>query len=191
MSTAIDAVESYRLNRSIYQALCVSVEGIVRNVLAARKLEILSVTSRAKTIESFEEKLRRKRYEAPAREMVDLAGIRVVAFIERDVRIASEILKELFDVIGEHSGDKADELGAERVGYRSVHLVCTLGAGRTGLPEYSRFSDMVFEIQIRTALQHAWAEVEHDRSYKFKGSLPAGMRRRFNLIAGLLELADR
>jgi putative GTP pyrophosphokinase len=40
-------------------------------------------------------------------------------------------------------------------------------------------------------LQHAWAEVEHDRSYKFSGELPSQFRRRFHLVAGLLELADR
>jgi putative GTP pyrophosphokinase len=48
-----------------------------------------------------------------------------------------------------------------------------------------------FEIQIRSILQHAWAEIEHDRNYKFTGKLPTQLERRFYLIAGMLESADR
>ena len=48
-------------------------------------------------------------------------------------------------------------------------------------------------IQVRTVLQHAWAEFEHD--IRYKGAIPAEhvpeLDRRFTLAAGLLELADR
>ncbi len=50
---------------------------------------------------------------------------------------------------------------------------------------------MKFEIQVRTILQHAWAEIEHDRNYKFNGVLPSEIRRRFKILAGSLELMDR
>jgi hypothetical protein len=48
-------------------------------------------------------------------------------------------------------------------------------------------------VQIRTVLQHAWAEYEHD--IRYKGTIPpehvSEFDRRFTLAAGLLELADR
>jgi chromosome condensin MukBEF complex kleisin-like MukF subunit len=48
-------------------------------------------------------------------------------------------------------------------------------------------------VQIRTVLQHAWAEFEHD--IRYKGTIPVehapDLNRRFALAAGLLELADR
>jgi hypothetical protein len=48
-------------------------------------------------------------------------------------------------------------------------------------------------VQIRTVLQHAWAEFEHD--IRYKGTVPAehahDFDRRFTLAAGLLELADQ
>ena len=48
-------------------------------------------------------------------------------------------------------------------------------------------------IQVRTVLQHAWAEFEHD--IRYKGTIPEehapDLDRRFTLAAGLLELADR
>lgn len=40
-------------------------------------------------------------------------------------------------------------------------------------------------------MQHTWAEIEHDRNYKFSGVLPTEIKRRFYLISGVLELIDR
>ena len=49
------------------------------------------------------------------------------------------------------------------------------------------------QVQLRTVLQHAWAEFEHD--IRYKGNVPpehaSEFDRRFTLAAGLLELADR
>jgi hypothetical protein len=50
--------------------------------------------------------------------------------------------------------------------------------------------DLKAEIQIRSILQHAWAEIEHDLGYKSKYSIPFNLRRRFSRLSGLLELAD-
>ena len=46
------------------------------------------------------------------------------------------------------------------------------------------------EIQIRTVMQHAWAEIEHDLGYKSKEDIPDKYRRQFSILAGLIELAD-
>jgi len=82
-------------------------------------------------------------------------------------------------------------LGVDRMGYRSVHFVCDLGKKRTCLPEYAHYAGLVFEVQIRTLLQHAWAEIEHDRNYKLSGVLPAPLERRLHVAAGALEMVDR
>jgi hypothetical protein len=49
---------------------------------------------------------------------------------------------------------------------------------------------MLFEIQVRTMLQHAWAEIHYSRDYKFGGVLPRHVRRRLYCLAGALELVD-
>ena len=69
--------------------------------------------------------------------------------------------------------------------------MATINQEREALTEYHRYKNLKFEIQIRTLLQHAWAEIEHDRSYKFSGELPREIKRRFYLVAGTLELLDR
>jgi hypothetical protein len=46
-------------------------------------------------------------------------------------------------------------------------------------------------VQVRTVLQHAWAELAHDRAYKFSGALPPNIRRQLNLYSGTLEIIDR
>ena len=59
------------------------------------------------------------------------------------------------------------------------------------LPEYARYDGLKAEIQVRTILQHAWAEIEHDIQYKSVEVIPTPIRRRFMALAGLLEIADR
>ena len=59
------------------------------------------------------------------------------------------------------------------------------------LPEFQELSNLTFEIQVRTVLQHAWAELAHDRNYKFSGKLPPDIERNLFLYAGMLEIADK
>ena len=67
-----------------------------------------------------------------------------------------------------------------RFGYASRHLQVELDGREV-------------QVQLRTVLQHAWAEFEHD--IRYKGEVPAEhaneFDRRFTLAAGLLELADQ
>lgn len=181
----------YEDNRPRYASLANIIGATMRTLLQNEHIDVVDVTYRAKTIPSFAEKVRRKRYDNPQSEMTDLAGIRVVTLIERDIDRVSRLIQSSFHVHPDSSIDKSLDLGADRFGYRSVHFVCDIGGARETLPEFAPYAGLPFEIQVRTALQHAWAEIEHDRSYKFSGELPSKLKRRFHLIAGLLELADR
>jgi hypothetical protein len=73
----------------------------------------------------------------------------------------------------------------EKLGYQSIHYLVQFGAVRCGLPEYARFAGMTAEIQVRTILQHAWAEIEHDIQYKAVEAIPVSIQRRFMSLAGL------
>ena len=78
-------------------------------------------------------------------------------------------------------------------GYASRHLLIGLDAAREGQASYEVLRGRSAQVQVRTVLQHAWAEFEHD--IRYKGTMPdehaRDFDRRFTLAAGLLELADR
>jgi putative GTP pyrophosphokinase len=167
-----------------------AVSGLLENILNRNSIEYLSITGRTKDLLSAEEKIRRKKYTQPKSQLTDLSGIRVITFLETQVNAISNLIRTTFEVDEKNSLDRASDLGEDKIGYRSTHFVCTLGKNRSGLPEYDALSDLRFEIQVRTVLQHAWAELAHDRSFKLGTGLPTKIQRRLNLYSGMLEIVD-
>ena len=47
------------------------------------------------------------------------------------------------------------------------------------------------ELQVRTLAQHLWSEMSHDTTYKSGTVVEPELKRRVNLLAGLIEIADR
>lgn len=185
-----DAVEWYSANRSTYEALAVKVAEILQEILNSRGIEYYNITHRPKDVKSFREKAMKGEYSDPTKEIKDLAGVRVITYVESEARKVGEIVEATFKVNRAHSIDKSKTLGIDKMGYRSVHYVAGFTAQRCKLPEFKRFTNAEFEIQVRTVLQHAWAEIEHDRNYKYTGKLPDEIQRRFSILAGMLEFAD-
>jgi hypothetical protein len=55
----------------------------------------------------------------------------------------------------------------------------------------AKYATLKAEIQIRSILQHTWAEIEHDLGYKNNFGVPREVKRNFFRLAGILELADK
>lgn len=176
---------------SKYENLTPTVVSIIESLLHANSIEYLSVSGRTKTRAGILEKIKRKRYSTPKNELTDISGIRVILYFESQVDRVSKIIEKSFKVDKENSFNRDTALSIDQIGYRSVHYVCDLGGDRTKLPENSRLDGLQFEIQLRTVLQHAWAELAHDRNYKFSGKLPREIERELFLYAGMLEIADK
>lgn len=163
---------------------------MIESLVHDADIDFHNVSGRTKSENSFMEKVDRKSYDDLPEQMTDFCGIRVITYFPSQAAQIAKVLRTTFFVDETNSSDKADDLGDSRVGYQSLHLVCTLGNKRRSLPEYEALADLKFEIQIRTILQHAWAELAHDGSYKFSGELPPKLQRKLNLQAGVLELVD-
>jgi putative GTP pyrophosphokinase len=165
---------------------------LVREMLAHEDIAVLSVTGRVKTRESLQEKLRRpaNKYHT-LHDVTDVAGVRIICYFADDVDRIGNILESEFDVDAANSVDKRTLLDSDRFGYLSLHHIVNLTQDRAKLREYRRFAGLPMEIQTRSILQHAWAEIEHDLGYKTTFAVPDLFRRRFARIAGLLELADQ
>ena len=155
---------------------------------ARSSLQIMQIPHRIKTWESIEEKWSRKpdKY-LRIENLTDLLGFQIICFFASQVDEAGEIVGRVFDVDREQSCDKRSMISPTSFGYLSLHIICSLKNDGT-VPE--ELAGLKFEIQLRTILQHAWAELEHDLGYKNPFEIPGDLRREFSRIAGLLEIAD-
>jgi len=131
----------------------------------------------------------RLKYKNPVDEITDLSAARIITYFLDTVEEIDRAVSEQFEII--EKGDRSELLREDEFGYQSVHYLLRLKANRTELPEHKRFRGLSFELQVRTILQHAWAEIEHDIQYKSTEVIPREIRRRFKALAGVLELADR
>lgn len=186
-----DPISWYIKNRPLFKKLASKVENILIELFEIENLSYHMVTFRAKDVDSFRKKSLEDKYDDPKNQIQDLAGIRIITYVEDQVEQIRDVIEQTFDIDVPNSSDKSMDLGLDKVGYKSIHYVGHLKNDRLELPEYKQFKGLCFEIQIRTILQHAWAEIEHDRNYKFTGKLPHEIGRRFKLLAGSLEMADR
>ncbi|MCA1284836.1 GTP pyrophosphokinase [Salipiger bermudensis] len=166
-------------------------ESIISRALVETGSPTLPLQSRVKDQDSAYNKISRKGYKDPFTEMTDLVAFRIITYLDSDIEPIVKKLRTCFEVDERGSVDKRNPENVNIVGYRSNHLICKLGEGRARLPEYDKITDILFEIQIRTALEHTWAEIEHKLNYKSETSLPRDLQRRFMVISGTLELIDR
>jgi putative GTP pyrophosphokinase len=192
------SVTAYLKKRGFYTDLASVVRRILEESLKSRGIKVHSVEARAKDPSSFgkkaaqpsEEDPGKPRYPNPIEQITDLAGVRVIAYFPNTLADIDQLLKEEFQIV--ERSDKGEELiEEERFGYHSIHYLVKLRPQRTRLPEYGPFADSIAEVQVRTILQHAWAEIEHDIQYKSASVIPTEIRRRFMSLAGMLEIADR
>jgi putative GTP pyrophosphokinase len=164
-------------------------EKLLVDLLKAKSINYHQISSRLKSRESLEKKVYRKEGYADLQDITDIVGCRIIAYFEDEVDKIASIIEKEFEVDIENSIDKR-KVEFDRFGYLSLHFVAKLSKGRLKLTEYKRFSSLKFEVQIRSILQHSWAEIEHDIGYKGKFSIPDIAKRRFSRIAALLETAD-
>lgn len=192
------ATEAYQARRHIYELFVPEIERILKVALTRQSIKVASIVGRAKEVESFGDKASKPsplnpdlpKYSDPLNEITDQAGVRVITFFPKTIDEVDRVINAEFWV--RDKNNKADALKLEeRFGYQSVHYLVSLKTDRTSLPEYAQYKDLIAEIQVRTVLQDAWAEIEHDIQYKSSETIPPSIRRRFMSLAGLLEIADR
>jgi predicted RNase H-like nuclease/ppGpp synthetase/RelA/SpoT-type nucleotidyltranferase len=170
---------------------------LVTTILDDAGINYLSVTGRAKSVASFAAKAARTVdgkpvFPDPLREITDTIGLRIITYVHSDVAAVADLLGD--QVVVHDDRDMGRETASQgRFGYASRHLLVSLDPAREGQPAYEPLRGRQAQVQIRTVLQHAWAEFEHD--IRYKGTIPdehvPDFDRRFTLAAGLLELADR
>ncbi|OWA33497.1 hypothetical protein B9G55_22845 [Saccharibacillus sp. O16] len=187
-----EIIKQYVKIRPNYVHLTTQVSRLLEELIKAHKIKHHSIEARTKEVESFSEKIYRKsqKYVDPLNEITDFTGIRIITNFLEEVEQIAAIIENEFVVDRENSIDKGDLLSENEFGYRSVHFVVSLSESRITLPEWRNFSNLKFEIQIRTVLQHAWAGISHTLQYKNEADIPTQLKRNLFRLAGLFEIAD-
>lgn len=153
--------------------------------------------ARIKSFSSYYRKLIRQKSEEAALSdslvcLTDMIGIRVICTFLEDISVILEQLKEIFDI--REIERKGADLNFKEFGYESIHVLiaipedCIPADIDDNLPLPN---DLVCEIQIRTILQDAWAEVEHELIYKSEFTpFDMPLRRKLASMNASLNLAD-
>jgi putative GTP pyrophosphokinase len=182
-----EIIKQFIDQRAAYKNLCAEVAYILSRQLNNAQIEFSTITHRAKTLDSFLEKIQRKNYQDPIEEMTDFAGVRVVCLYIDDLPKVEKIIAEHFEIV--EKIDKLTNKFKESFGYGAIHFVVKLGETSSGA-RYDDLKNFVCEIQTRTVLQDAWAIIDHHLVYKNESNIPSVLRKKLNLLARNFESAD-
>ncbi len=193
--------------KRVYSDYRIIFERILLNIQTRLKSEIQLNPSpvfkaRIKSFPSYYKKLLRlKPSEASSKKTIvpltDMMGIRVVCAFLEDVSVVEEQVKEIYSV--REVEYKGATQSVKEFGYESTHILIEIPSDC--IPDDPDFVELlkanplpeglVCEIQIRTILQDAWAEVEHELIYKTEFTpFDMPLRRKMASINASLSLAD-
>src|SRR5438270_4640231 len=190
-SSIQEILKEYDASLALFSDFTANCQRLVAELLRLEGINVHSVHARIKERPRLHEKLERegKSYRS-LKDVTDIIGVRVITHFEDEVDKIGALIEREFIIDPTKSVDKRKLLDPDRFGYLSLHYICSLSQDRIKLSENRRFKELVCEIQIRSILQHVWAEIEHDLGYKSGQSIPIPIRRRFSRLAGILEVAD-
>ncbi|NYB26967.1 MAG: hypothetical protein HVN34_06465 [Methanobacteriaceae archaeon] len=171
-----------------YDRLGKTVQQDLKKLLEDVNIDVLSVKYRIKDFDSFWDKLRRNSYDDPFNEIEDICGLRIVCYYISDLDKIEEVIKEEFNVL--EIENKSELCNEDEFKYLSVHFIVKLKEDWLNIPSYRDLGELKIEIQIRTILQHAWADISHKLAYKKKEQVPRQIMRQLYSLSAILENAD-
>ena len=173
-------LQEYKDNLPRFREVEAQVRDSLKRTLADAGLLVAAIESRVKGYDSLAGKLELKghKYNSLA-DLTDILGLRIITFYIDDVDKVVSAVERLFTVDWDNTVDKRKIHDIDSFGYLSLHYICSI----PGFPYR-------FEIQMRTLLQHAWANMDHDTGYKSGVEIPKRYMRNMSRLAGMLELVD-
>ena len=116
-------------------------------------------------------------------DLTDKLGVRVICNYQEDIPKIQEIIKSNFFEHGFEN--KGENLEHDVLGYTSYHYDLIFKKHID-----SKINSLIFELQLRTINQHAWACTAHELSYKQDIELPKELKRKVYRLLALYEIAD-
>ena len=184
-------LDEYRERIPIFNKIKSVALGILKRTLKENNMVVTAFEGRVKTEQSLAGKLELKgnKYHT-IDDITDIVGLRIITFFSDEVDSIAALVERMFEIDWDNSVDKRKMLEIDRFGYMSLHYICRIPKALYEDPQQPLINEIRFEIQMRTALQHVWANMQHDTGYKSEVEIPAEHQRSLNRLAGILELAD-
>ena len=198
--SSLDDFKSYlESHQAVFSAWGNFVASEIQNQLS-QKIHPVAVTNflkiepkpRIKEVSSALAKIGRKNYTSPQTQMTDLVGVRFVVLLAESIPIVCDIIESSSHWTAKVSKDFVDEIqqNPKAFDYQSKHYeirpkqTLTLSEGLI-IP-----ADLCCEVQVRSLLQHAYAELVHDNIYKPDGDVPKQAEREVAKSMALMETTD-
>ena len=142
---------------------------MVQALLDDAGINYLNVSGRTKSVEVLQGQGRAHRRRGPPapnpiEDITDGIGVRVITYVQADVTAVADLLARSRGP--RRPRPRARDCSCRAVGYASRHLLVAVDASRVVPHPYEPRRRLNASVQIRTVLQHAWAEFEHDIRYK-------------------------
>jgi len=190
-------LDSYRKLYPTYEILTNKILEIISAILkeCMFKREYF-LQGRTKAIYSFADKISRKKYSDPIREITDFSGVRIILINLEKKDLMCDLIRKYFKIELKDNEGKLDKLYPQEFGYPYTYFIIQL------LPEkfYKKTFRIVIpkeigqlkaEIQVGTFLEHAWAINQQNMLYKNEFDLPRPYKRQISRVTALLEIADK
>lgn len=152
--------------------------------LSNARISFTDIQFRIKTFHSFFSKIKRKKYfDNPYEKIEDILGVRIICTFKEDIPKVSKIIETVFK--SEPPENKVEE-------YKGTHQIVQLKYEICDSSSfYKKLKGLKAEIQIRTNVQHSWAEVSHKLNYKDEENVPTEFRETLKEISYTLSLIDK
>ncbi len=204
----IQVVDMFLKDRDLYNSIAKLLEKQVLPLIFQKdQLKVAQIQARAKSPASIAGKVLKKYINLgdPNKifaKFTDFVGARIIFLRREQVESADMIIRKNFNVDDRNTLNAANRLNEREFGYLSRHYIIKVDQNwikriKNDLnlstecciniePEKSVF----VELQVRTWLQHVWADLSHDSIYKGDYVIPRKLQRSWNALAAILENAD-
>ncbi|MFZ5353764.1 MAG: GTP pyrophosphokinase [Bacillota bacterium] len=199
MSIIDSFLQRYAKEYDYYYELARQVASICETLLHRNGIRAI-VTYRAKKPDSLRDKLIKrheiknyKGIEQIYKDIVDLAGVRIATYFPGDREEIGRLIESEFITKKVKLFPSTDQRNPFNFnykkrfpGYDAIHYRINIKEDKLD-ENFKRFTQAQVEIQIASAIMHAWAEVEHDLAYKPKiGSISEDEYRILDELNGLV-----
>ncbi|HNQ69054.1 MAG TPA: hypothetical protein PKN32_11800 [Bacteroidales bacterium] len=184
--------EAWKVDEPKYKELGGVVSVFLKTIIT--ECEILpEISFRPKELLSIVKKIKKKRREKGREkysynDLNDKLGVRIICAFQEEMDVIDVFLHKYFDI--KKVERKKENLDIKTLDYISNHYDALIKPSVKHFSKHHKLKDLVFEIQVRTLNQHAWANSAHSLSYKQEAEIPPSLMRKVYRLLSLYEIAD-